>query len=310
MSAPSVSIVLPTHNRAGLLPRAVRSVLAQTDADFELVIIDDGSTDATPAVLAGFAADRRIHRLRNDSAAGAAGARNRAVREASGDWVAFLDDDDELLPGYLAGLRRRIAGDPALGLVWTGIERVHHETAPPHSETLRWDDRWDGASRSEHPFLQRFALSFGVAAKRALLLQAGAFDERFSGNEDIDLAMRLVAAGTPYAAIPEPLLRVHVGEGTSLSRGRDNRSELRLLLLQKNEAFLAGQPRLLAHYRLFAMSGCYRDGRTAQGRQLARALLRSGQLGGRGFEMLLRYELFAPLRRLFRRGAAGAAHGV
>lgn len=308
MNAPSISIVLPTHNRAQLLPRAVRSVLAQTDADFELVVIDDGSSDGTQDVLASLAGDARIRLLRNETPGGASAARNRAIRSASGEWVAFLDDDDELLPDYVAQLRSHLRTAPAAGLVWTGVERLYHDSTPPRSETLLWHERWDGVERREHAFLLFFALSFGVAARRSALLDAGLFDERFSGSEDIDLGMRLVAAGTPYAALPEVLLRVHIGEGTSISRSRDNRSALRLLLLQKNAAFLATQPALLAHYRLFAMSGLYRDGNSREARALAAALLRSGRLGGRGLETVLRYELFAPIKRLFRHEAAAPPH--
>ena len=306
MSSPSISIVLPTHNRAQLLPRAVRSVLAQSDPDFELLVIDDGSSDGTQQTLAPFAGDARVRLLRNDTPGGASAARNRAIRSASGEWVAFLDDDDEMLPDYLAHLRAHLRTAPAAGLVWTGVERLYHDSTPPRSETLLWHEHWDGAEQREHAFLLFFALSFGVAARRSALLDAGLFDERFSGSEDIDLGMRLVAAGTPYAALPEALLRVHIGEGLSISRSRDNRSALRLLLLQKNAAFLARQPRLLAHYRLFAMSGLYRDGNAQEARALAGALLRSGRLGGRGLETVLRYELFAPIKRLFRRQASAS----
>ncbi len=309
MTAPAISIVLPTHNRAHLLPRALRSVLAQTDPDFELVVVDDGSTDDTPAVLAGFAQDPRIRSSRNDVARGAPAARNLAVRNARGKWVAFVDDDDELLPDYIADVRKLIAAEPGLGLIWTGIERYRHDRTPLHAEVLLWNDAWDGKQPSQHPFLKRFALSFGVAIRRDMLLAVGLFDECFTSCEDIDLAMRLVAAATPYKSLPAPLLRVHIGEGTSLSRNRGANSELRLRLLEKNAAFLASQPAILAHYRLFAMSGCYSDGEMKSAHRLAMALLGSGRLGWRGLEMLVRHELRNPWRRLRRSKAAAAVEG-
>lgn len=306
VNGPSLSIVLPTHNRAALVPRAVRSVLAQSDPDFQLVIVDDGSADATPQTLAAFAADPRLLLLRNDSALGPPAARNRGIRAAAGEWVAFLDDDDELKPGYVARLRAHLRANPGIGLAWTGVERVHHERSPTRSEFLRWHEHWDGRGRSAHRFIEFFALSFGVAIRRQALLDVGLFDERFRATEDIDLAMRLVAAGTPYAALPEPLLTVHMGEGASASR--EHRTALRLLLLKKNAAFLAGQPRLRAHYQRFAMSACYRDGLNVQARALARELLRSGRIGGNGLDQLLRYELVAPIKRLFKRRATPATH--
>lgn len=309
MPVPSISIVMPTHNRASLLPRALDSVFRQSDGEFELVVVDDGSRDATPAVLAQAATDPRLTFLRNDVAGGAAAARNRAIQAAHGDWIAFLDDDDELLPDYIARLRAAIREHPELGLVWTGVERRHHRADGGFdSELLAWNDRWDGRQPTQHPFLQFFALSFGVAIRRERLLATGLFDERFTSSEDIDLAMRLVARGTAYAALPGPLLRVHLGEGRSLSRSRGAQSELRERLLERNAGFLATQPGTLAHYRRFAMAGCYVDGRYAAARRLAWALLRSGRLGGRGVELVFRYEVIARLRRLWRReSAAGTA---
>jgi glycosyltransferase involved in cell wall biosynthesis len=309
MSAASISIVMPTHNRASLLPRALGSVFRQSDREFELVVIDDGSRDETSSVLAQAATDPRVTLLRNDSAHGAAAARNRAIQAARGDWIAFLDDDDELLPDYIAQLRAAILADPRLGLIWTGVERLHHRpVGGGETEPLSWSDRWDGLQSAEHRFLEFFALSFGVAVRRNQLLAIGLFDERFTSSEDIDLAMRLVARGTAYAALPGPLLRVHLGEGRSLSRNRAAHSELRELLLERNAAFLRSQPRVLAHYRRFAMAGCYVDGRFAAARRLARQLLCSGRIGGRGLELMLRYEVFGPLRRLWRgKSATGAA---
>jgi glycosyltransferase involved in cell wall biosynthesis len=302
MSAVSISIVMPTHNRAALLPRALESVLRQSDPDFELIVVDDGSSDGTPALLAQRAPDPRVRVLRNEPAGGPAVARNRGIRAAGGDWIAFLDDDDELLPDYVARLRAAIQADPRLDLVWSGVERWHHRADGGHDvESLHWRDRWDGRAATEHRFLNFFALSFGVAVRRERLLAVGLFDERFSSSEDLDLAMRLVAAGAAYAALPGPLLRLHLGESGSLSRSRGAQSQLRELLLERNADFLRGQPAVLAHYRRFAMAGCYADGRVAAARRLARRLLCSGRIGGRGLELVLRHEVFAPIRRL-RRG--------
>lgn len=297
----SVAVVLPTHNRAGLLPRALRSVMAQSDPDFELIVIDDGSRDETPSVLAPLAGDPSVRVLVSQRPGGVSAARNRAIQSTRCDWIVFLDDDDELAPAYLEQLRATVRTRPELGLVWTGIERHFHDRAPPASETALWQDSWDGRSPSAHQFLTRFALSFGVAVRRELLLEIGLFDERFIGSGDIDLAMRLVARGTPYACIPSALAYVHIGECRSISRGTGHRTGLRELLLEKNAAFLARQPLLEEHYRRFVMSGCYRDGDRRGARRQAAALLRRGRIGGRAIEMVLRYEMIEPLRRLLGR---------
>jgi len=100
MSRPRFSIVMPTYNRADTLGRAVASVLAQRFTDWELVLVDDGSTDATPALVAGLD-DPRIVAFRQENQ-GVAGARNSALRAARGELIAFLDSDDEWPPHHLA----------------------------------------------------------------------------------------------------------------------------------------------------------------------------------------------------------------
>lgn len=96
---PAISAVLPTHQRAHLIGRALESVLAQTHAPREVVVVDDGSTDRTPDVLAGFG--QRVRAIRQENR-GASAARNTGVRAATSPWVAFLDSDDTWRPDHLA----------------------------------------------------------------------------------------------------------------------------------------------------------------------------------------------------------------
>jgi glycosyltransferase involved in cell wall biosynthesis len=110
MTAPIVTIVIPTYNRAHLLPRAVASVRAQTCADWELILVDDGSTDSTLAdVTAMAAADQRIRLAVNTGRRGPSGARNAGIAAARAPWVAFLDSDDsweaEKLARFMAEAR-------------------------------------------------------------------------------------------------------------------------------------------------------------------------------------------------------------
>ena len=307
VTTPFVTVVIQTHNRAQLVPRALRSVLAQSDGDFRLLVIDDGSRDGTPAALAPFAGDPRLRLLVNETAQGTLPTRNRAVREADSEWLVFLDDDDELLPHYLERLRALIAARAAagvkLGLAWSSAER-DYAGEPQRNDIVRFGESWDGVQPYPHQGLLHFSTCWGVAARREALLAVGGFDERVTGLGDIDLALRLAANGTPYATLEEPLVRVHIGEGLSVSRGRTHHTAQRELLLRNNAAFLAAHPELEAHYRRHAMSGFYREGDKAGGRRMAKALLRSGRLGGRGLEMLLRFELIEPLKRLLRGGQA------
>lgn len=98
---PRFSIVIAAFNSEATLSEAIDSVLGQTAGDFELIVVDDGSTDATPGTIAGYAErDSRVRGIRQDNA-GVAAARNRGLGEARGDWLVLLDADDVLLPEYL-----------------------------------------------------------------------------------------------------------------------------------------------------------------------------------------------------------------
>ena len=94
---PKVSVIVPTHNRADLLPRAIDSVLAQTYGSYEILIVDDCSSDDTQDVIAGFS-DPRIRSFRHDRNRGQSAAVNTGIAHARGGYVGFLDDDDEWLP--------------------------------------------------------------------------------------------------------------------------------------------------------------------------------------------------------------------
>lgn len=100
-----ISLLMPTYNREATLPRAIDSVLAQLWTDWELVIVDDGSTDGTPALIAKYT-DSRIRYVKLPANAGVTAARNRALDEVRGEWIGMLDSDDELVPQALSTLMR------------------------------------------------------------------------------------------------------------------------------------------------------------------------------------------------------------
>ncbi len=96
-----VSVIMPSYNTAKYIGKSIDSVLAQTYTNWELIIVDDCSTDDTDNVVASYLVDERIHYLKNEQNSGAAVSRNRALREATGRWIAFLDSDDLWLPKKL-----------------------------------------------------------------------------------------------------------------------------------------------------------------------------------------------------------------
>ncbi len=106
------SVILPVYDRVGMIRRAIDSCLAQQGADFEVIVVDDGSTDGTPAVVAAYT-DPRVRLIRHPRNLGVCAARNTAIDQATGDWCVLLDSDFEFLPGALAGLAELCGDAPA-----------------------------------------------------------------------------------------------------------------------------------------------------------------------------------------------------
>src|SRR5215469_7092565 len=105
----SVAVVIPVYNGAATVGRAIDSVLGQTRRPEEIIVVDDGSSDATPEVVAGYGSRIRYHRRKNS---GASAARNFGVHAATASWIAFLDHDDEWLPDKISVQMRALAANP------------------------------------------------------------------------------------------------------------------------------------------------------------------------------------------------------
>ena len=121
---PLVSVIIPSHNRAVLLPRAVESVLAQTYSNLEVIIVDDASSDSTPAVMADLVKrDPRVRYFRHETNRYASAARNTGIASARGELIAFLDDDDEWLPEKLAKqVPVMLSASPEVGMVYCWMD--------------------------------------------------------------------------------------------------------------------------------------------------------------------------------------------
>lgn len=201
-----VSAVIPTYNRARFLPAAVASVRAQTHPCAEIVIVDDGSSDDTAAVVAALGAGVRYVRQAN---AGPAAARNRGIREAGGDLVAFLDTDDRWLPGKIEAQVALFRREPALGLacadmsIEDGGGRVMVASNFVKRGLQAGFATLDGAPIPDAPrrLLQvNFVNTSTVVAPRALLLALDGFDTRLRYGEDLELWLR-IAARHPLACV-------------------------------------------------------------------------------------------------------------
>ena len=200
-----MSVVVPTYDRERVLPRALDSALAQTYEDFEVLVVDDGSTDGTAGLVAEYAArDGRVRYLRQPQNAGVSAARNRGIREARGEFVAFLDSDDEWAPTKLERQVERFREAASeVGLVYCGVETVYEDGG---GWTFRPKHRGD----VHRALLQKNVVhtGSGVVIRRSVTERAGLFDEGIPAAEDYEYWIR-IARHVAFDYVAEPLLRYH-----------------------------------------------------------------------------------------------------
>ncbi|MCU0759897.1 MAG: glycosyltransferase family 2 protein [Steroidobacteraceae bacterium] len=259
---PRVSVVIPTRNRAALLRRALESVFAQGFVDHEVLVVDDASTDDTAALLAGWP-DPRLRVLRQPAAGGGPRARNRGIEASRGEFVAFLDDDDEWLPRKLAlQVARFDAPGPPLVLVHCGTDLVSARSG-------RLVHRFDVADRPMTctDFLRELPFTTSNAMVRRSSLQAiGGFDETLAGAQDRDLWIRLARIGA-VGAVPEVLLRRYLhGEQISSSLSAKLRAKEQFLAKYREDLRRHPREHALHLWRLgvlYCVAGRVREARRA-----------------------------------------------
>ncbi|HYH65245.1 MAG TPA: glycosyltransferase [Urbifossiella sp.] len=201
--APRVSVVMPVWNAARHLPRALASLRGQTCPDWELLAVDDGSDDPSPALLRAAARDDpRVVALCLPANRGPAAARNAALRRARGEWVTYLDSDDAFEPGHLARLAR--PGIEADVLVFAYDVYEDPGDGPP-----RFSHTWDPVFKRDRLHVRNPCTPLGLAHRRSLLGLAGLFDERVAYQEDWNLWKRLAASGAVFGFTPERSGRYH-----------------------------------------------------------------------------------------------------
>lgn len=209
---PKVSVILPVYNGEKYVREAVESVLDQTFPDFELIIIDDGSTDATSEILDRFS-DSRIARLRNEKNFGLVGSLNKGLGESRGEFIARMDADDVSLPERFEKQVAYLVAHPEIGVLGTAI--------------LQTDNRGQGIAavvlpETHEAILREMLSGLAVAhptvmARRQVVLAAGGYNPNFGDAEDTELWSRLIFR-TRFANLSQVLHRHRLHNQSVTSR--------------------------------------------------------------------------------------------
>jgi GT2 family glycosyltransferase len=220
-----VSVIIPTFNRWPMIGEAVESVLSQSFGDFELIVVDDGSTDGTATELARFGSNLRIL---STPRRGVSAARNLGASRAVGRYIAFLDSDDLWRPGKLARQTAFMDKHTEAQICQTEEIWIRHG--------VRVNPKAVHRKPSGDIFLRSLDLCLvspsAVMMKRELFQRVGGFDETFPVCEDYDLWLR-IAAELPIPLIPEPLVVKRGGHADQLSHSMWGMDRYRVLALQK-----------------------------------------------------------------------------
>jgi len=220
MSTPRVSFIIPTHNRAGLLPAAVRSA-ATGGGDLEIIVIDDASTDDTPRVCAALVAEiPRVRIVRLEQNVGLAAARNAGIAVSRGEYLAFLDDDDQRLPDSLPAQIAALDTAPEAGLTYAPVELVDAagrrlgKLQPEPSACLAGDIFWELLK-------ENYIRVPSVVVRRTALDAVGPFQPGLRQVEDRDCWIR-IAERYPVAVTSAPVALYRQGDVASAQLSTDH----------------------------------------------------------------------------------------
>lgn len=239
--APRLSVLIPAHDAAHRLPRAVRSVLAQSVSDIEVLVVDDASSDRTAEVAEALAAhDQRVQVIRTERNLGPGGARNRALQVARAPWIALLDSDDTFLPGRLSRLLR-YAEQSGANLVADNLilrdDAAPKIDQPMFPRALLDRPRWIDAStfvEGNLPIPGHPRVSFGflkpIISRRFLERHGLGYRDGLRFAEDYDLYLRCLLAGARWLLVPEPGYAYRVrGDSLTARHGATELARLRAL---------------------------------------------------------------------------------
>lgn len=261
--------MIPTYNRAELLRSAIRSVLNQTFQDFEIVVIDDASKDNTKEIVSSFN-DKRMKYIRHEVNKGEAGARNTGVTSSSGQYIAFIDDDDEWLPEKLQMQVDLIeSSSPSVGVVYTGAFILNKISG-------RMKDQIIPAKRGyilNELLLRNFLILSTVLIKKECFEKVGLFDKNIISGPDYDMWIR-ISRKYHFEYIKEPLVKYYLHENRLSNQLEKTIVGLESIIRKHSQLFASNHNGYRHHYLTLGVLYCL-TGNTKKGRE---ALLKAIKL--------------------------------
>ena len=276
---PLISVIIPTYNRKTVLPRAIDSVLAQKDVDLELIIADDGSTDDTERVIRvardsslGTCKNEKPERVpspesrffRQEKNRGPAAARNLGIKQAKGEWIAFLDSDDEWKPGKLKAQLEFFEKNPDYLICQTEEIWIRNgKRVNPMKKHKKY-----GGCIFEKCLPLCVVSPSAVMIHRKLFDEIGLFDESLPACEDYDLWLR-IAAKYPVGLIEKPYIIKYGGHADQRSREFPAMDRFRIQSLAKilKEGILTSEQSVAARKTLEEKSKIYIEGALKRGKE-------------------------------------------
>ena len=227
---PRIAVIIPSYNCAPFVVQAVESVFRQTYSNYQLIVVDDGSSDNTAEVLAKYNANPKFRYYRQENR-GLPGARNAGVRISNSEYVAFLDADDELEEGALRSMVEEL---DRTGASWCLIDIVK---AKPTGREIQCTEL-----PKDDPFYAILCDDFirrGMFFRRGAFIEVGMYDESMKYREDWDLNVRMFAARKPFAYLPKPLYIYTWRDGSITTGKRVQMLDFTARLLRKHHKSLA-----------------------------------------------------------------------
>lgn len=206
---PEISVIIPTRNRCVFLRRAIKSVLDQTFRDFEIIVVNDGSTDDTSEFLSSLK-EPSLRSIELSTNSGGASARNKGIENSPSPFIAFLDDDDEWEPSKLQE-QMEILERNNVDLVHTGINcyRFDGRFSKYVFMKPRFDDRFKSMMNDNY-----LGGTSSILVRKSSLEKAGLFDPELPALQDWDLYVRLMKTGCTVHGINKPLVQYHIVDST------------------------------------------------------------------------------------------------